>query len=98
MHNHLRVKASPLFFLHPVLHAPHRSHPCDDHGRKEPKEGEDRARGEAFTRNALFFIRLSANQREHAWGETFTHNALMFNTLQAKGEEVKAKVEKAECA
>ena len=94
MHNHLRVKASPPFFLHPVLHAPHRSHPRDDHGRNEPKEGEERARGEAFTRNALFFIRLSANQREHAWGETFTHNTLIFNTLQAKGEEVKAKSRK----
>ena len=94
MHNHLRVKASPPFFLHPVLHAPHRSHPRDDHGRNEPKEGEERARGETFTRNALFFKRLNQNQREHAWGEAFTYNRLMFNTLQEKGEEVKAKSRK----
>lgn len=94
MHNHLRVKASPPFFLHPALHLPHRSLPRNDRGRNEPKEGEDRARGEAFTRNALFFIRLSANQREHAWGEAFTHNTLMYNTLQAKSEEVKAKSRK----
>ena len=94
MHNHLRVKASPPFFLHPVLHAPHRSHPRDDHGRNEPKEGEDRARGEAFTHNTLCFKRLSANRREHTKGETFTHNTLTFKTLQTKGEEVKAKSRK----
>ena len=90
MHNHLRVKASPPFFLHPALHAPHRSHPRDDHGRNELKEGEDGARGEAFTHNTLFFKRLNQNQREHAWGEAFTHNTLMFNTLQTKGEGKKS--------
>ena len=64
MHNHLRVKASPPFFLHPVLHAPHRSHPRDDHGRNEPKEGEDRARGEAFTHNTLTFNTLQTKGEE----------------------------------
>ena len=66
MHNELGVKVSPLFFLHPALHPPHRSPPHADRGRNEPKEGKDRARGEAFTHNTLCFKRLSANRREHA--------------------------------
>ena len=85
------MKASPPFFLHPVFHPPHRSHRRDDRGRNEPKEGEDRTQGEAFTHNTLCFKRLSANRHEYAWGEAFTRNTLTFNTLQAKGEEVKAK-------
>ena len=94
MHNHLRVKASPPFFLHPVLHPPRHSHRRDDRERNEPKEGEDRARGEAFTHNTLCIKRLKQNQRERTWGEAFTRNTLMFNTLQTKGEEVKAKSRK----
>ena len=91
MHNALGVKIPPPFFLHPALHPPHPSPPRNDHGRKWPKEGEDRARGEAFTHNTLCFKRLDANRREHRQGTIFTHNPLTLNILQAKGEEVKAK-------
>ena len=94
MHKPLRVKSSPPFFLHPVLHPPRHSHRRDDRGRNEPKEGEDRTQGEDFTHNTLCIKRLNQNRRERTWGEAFTRNTLMFNTLQAKGEEVKAKSRK----
>ena len=91
MHNALGVKIPPPFFLHPALHPPHRSPPRNDRRQKWPKEGEDRARGEAFTHNTLCFKRLSANRRKNTRGVIFTHNPLKINILQAKGEEVKAK-------
>lgn len=91
MHNELGVKVSPPFFLHPVLHAPHRSPPRDDRGRNEPKAVKTGEQGEAFTRNTLCFKRLCVNRREHRQGEAFTRNTLTLNILQAKGEEVKAK-------
>ena len=37
MHKLLRVKVTPPFFLHPVLHPPHRSHPRDARGRNDRK-------------------------------------------------------------
>ena len=49
------------------------------------------AQGEAFTRNILYFKRLSANRRKNTRGATFTHNPLTLSTLQTKSEEVKAK-------
>ena len=91
MHNHLRVKASPPFSLHPALHPPHRSPPLNDRGQKWSKAVKTGAQGEAFTRNTLFFKRLNQNQREHARGKAFTRNTLTLNTLQAKSEEVKEK-------
>lgn len=91
MHNELGVNVSPPFFLHPALHPPHRSPPLNDHGQKWPKAVKTGAQGEAFTRNILYFKRLSANRRKNTRGAIFTRNPLMFNILQAKGEEVKAK-------
>lgn len=91
MHNELGVKVSPPFFLHPALHPPHRSPPRNDRGQKWPKAVKTGEQGEAFTRNTLYFKRLSANRRKNTRGAIFTRNPLMFNILQAKGEEVKAK-------
>ena len=90
-HNELGVKVSPPFFLHPVLHPPHRSPPRNDRGQKWPKAVKTGAQGEAFTRNTLYFKRLCVNRSEHTRGEAFTRNTLTLNTLQTKGEEVKAK-------
>ena len=91
MHNALGVKIPPPFFLHPALHPSHRSPTRNDRGRNEPKKGEERARGEAFTHNTLCFKRLSANRRKKTRATIFTRNPLTINTLQTKSEEVKAK-------
>lgn len=90
-HNELGVNILSPFFLHPALHPSHRSPPRNDRGQKWPKEGEDRARGEAFTHNTLCIKRLSTNRRKNTRGVIFTRNPMTINILQAKGEEVKAK-------